>query len=144
MAAPAALRRLLHVLELEEEQAHRALQAATAAVRQLEQVQAAAGERERAGRALVSDSLRNNAVTDRLVGLEEMRLARGLEAAVRQRLPEAEKAVADRRQEYLAKRVERRQAETLIREAEAREQLENDRRGQQLLDDWYLGRRPRS
>jgi hypothetical protein len=33
--------------------------------------------------------------------------------------------------------VERRQAETLIQEAEAREAMETNRRGQQSIDDWY-------
>ena len=38
------------------------------------------------------------------------------------------------------KRVERRQAETLIHETEAQEVIESGRRGQQSLDDWYSSR----
>jgi len=45
------------------------------------------------------------------------------------------------REEYLASRVERRQAETLIQEAEARDTLDADRRSQQGLDDWFRNRR---
>jgi hypothetical protein len=48
--------------------------------------------------------------------------------------------VTDRREEFLLKRVERRQAETLIQEIEAREAIEDGRRGQQALDDWYSSR----
>jgi hypothetical protein len=48
-----------------------------------------------------------------------------------------ELGVATLRQEFLGKRVERRQAETLIRETEARDAIEAGRRGQQALDDWY-------
>ena len=48
--------------------------------------------------------------------------------------------MSDCGQEFLAKRVERRQAETLIEETEAREAIEADRRNQQSIDDWYLNR----
>jgi hypothetical protein len=46
----------------------------------------------------------------------------------------------ERREEYLLKRVERRQAETLIQETEARDAIVDGRRGQQTLDDWYSSR----
>jgi hypothetical protein len=46
----------------------------------------------------------------------------------------------DRRQEFLSKRVERRQAETLIAETEAREAIVDGRRTQQSFDDWYSSR----
>jgi hypothetical protein len=41
---------------------------------------------------------------------------------------------------FLAKRVERRQAETLIHEIEAQDAVIAGRRSQQALDDWYLNR----
>jgi hypothetical protein len=41
------------------------------------------------------------------------------------------------RQKFLSKRVERRQAETLIRETQARDATEAGRRDQRALDDWY-------
>jgi hypothetical protein len=41
------------------------------------------------------------------------------------------------RERFLAKRVDRRQAETLIVETEARDAADQSRRGQQALDDWY-------
>jgi hypothetical protein len=40
------------------------------------------------------------------------------------------------------KRVERRQAETLIREEEERVKIEEGRRSQQALDDWHRFRPP--
>jgi hypothetical protein len=49
----------------------------------------------------------------------------------------AESEAARRRQQYLVKRIERRQAETLIRETEAQDALEGARREQQRLDDWF-------
>ena len=45
------------------------------------------------------------------------------------------------RQAFLGKRIERRQAETLIEEAEALESVEAGRRAQRDLDDWFLSRR---
>jgi hypothetical protein len=48
--------------------------------------------------------------------------------------------VAALRQEFLLKRVERRQAETLIGETEARDAVSAGRRAQQQIDDWYRSR----
>jgi len=45
--------------------------------------------------------------------------------------------VARLRQEFLGKRVERRQAETLIEKTEAQDAIEAGRHAQQALDDWY-------
>ena len=45
-----------------------------------------------------------------------------------------------RRQEFLAKRIERRQAETLIERSEARDAVDAARRTQRELDDWFLSR----
>lgn len=143
MAVSPALRRLLRVLELEEEQRHRALEAAAGELRRLQKAHANAEEREHGGRAMVAAGAWNGILLDRLAGMEETRMARRAAAALRERIKETEHAVAERRVEYLAKRVERRQAETLIREAETREAVEGERRGQQRLDDWYLGWRQR-
>jgi hypothetical protein len=46
-----------------------------------------------------------------------------------------------RQREFLGKRIERRQTETLIKEAEALESVEAGRRAQRDLDDWFLSRR---
>ena len=43
----------------------------------------------------------------------------------------------------LEKRVERRQAETLIEETEARDAVEENRRSQQAIDDWFGTRQSR-
>jgi hypothetical protein len=80
---------------------------------------------------------------DRLAGLEETRSAGLHVIALGPRIDAKQVEVATRRQEFLAKRVERRQAETLIEETEAREAIETDRRGQQSLDDWYSSRKYR-
>ncbi len=100
----------------------------------------AARERDRLGRELVRSSARNGDLTDRLAGEEESEIARRLGAFLTQSIAGTELSVATLRQEFLSKRVERRQAEALIREAEAQDALEQERRVQHLLDDWYRTR----
>jgi hypothetical protein len=82
-------------------------------------------------------------LTDRLAGLEEIRSAGRHGVALAPRIADAELDVATLREEFLSKRVERRQAETLIEETEARDAIEAGRRSQQDLDDWFGNRRHR-
>jgi hypothetical protein len=74
---------------------------------------------------------------DRLAGLEETRAAGRHASALAPRIAAAELDVVALRREFLARRVERRQAETLIQETEAQDAAEAGRRGQQALDDWF-------
>lgn len=140
MAVARSLRRLLRVLELEEEQASHALESAMEELRRLESAFRSNREREQRGRALVRASAHSGDLADRLAGLEEARLATRWAAALAVRIAEADERAAQRRQQFLAKRVERRQAETLIEEAEARHAEAAGRRSQQSVDDWYLNR----
>jgi hypothetical protein len=86
---------------------------------------------------LVGTSAHSGELPDRLAGLEETRAADRRAAVLVPRIADAELDVVALRQEFLRKRVERRQAETLIRETEARDAVEANRRGQQMLDDWF-------
>ncbi|MGA9070286.1 MAG: hypothetical protein WB424_08540 [Terracidiphilus sp.] len=140
MAVSRALRRLLRIRELEEEQNQLALESASGELNRLERALTATYERERRGRRLVEASAQSNQLMDRLAGLEETRSASLHAIALGPRIDAKQEEVAVRRQEFLAKRVERRQAETLIEETEAREAVEEDRRGQQSLDDWFSSR----
>ena len=79
-------------------------------------------------------------VVDRIAGIEESRASARRSSALAVRIAEAQEAVEVLRQAFLAKRVERRQTETLIEETEARDQVETERRGQRDLDDWFLSR----
>jgi hypothetical protein len=137
MPVSRSLRRLLHIRNLEEEQERLALESALGDLRQLENALEATAVRARGGRRLVSASAHSGELEDRLAGLEET-LAEGRHAAaLKPRIADAELDVVTLRQEYLARRVERRQAETLIRETEARDAVDAERRGQQALDDWF-------
>src|SRR5271157_3529620 len=140
MAVSRALRRLLRIRDIQEEQSRLTLESALGELYRLEHALAATIERNRRGRSLVLVSAQTGELTDRLAGLEETRSASLHSAALGPRIDGMEEEVANRRQEFLFKRVERRQGETLIQEAEAQEAIESGRRGQQALDDWYSSR----
>ena len=140
MPVTRALRRLLRIRDIEEEQCRHAMEVALTERHRLESALAATAERDRSGRLLITASARSAELPDRLAGLEETRMAKRMAIALRPRLTQIEEIIAVRRQEYLDKRVERRQAETLIRTTEAQDALESRRHAQQSLDDWYGNR----
>jgi hypothetical protein len=140
MAVSRALCRLLRIRDLEEEQARLALESALADLHRLEHALRATAERDRGGRRLVKASVSTGELPDRLAGLEETRTAQRQAGALTPRIRNAERDVALLQERYLNSRVERRQAETLIEEAEARDALVGDRRSQQAVDDWFRNR----
>jgi len=140
MAASRAVRRLLHLREMEEEQSAARLESALGELRRLKAVQAAARSCERSGRRLVAASAQTGELADRLAGAEEVIAARRHAAASEPKIRTAEQVVALSREEFLAKRVARRQVELLIRQAEAEEAREAERRAQSETDDWFLRR----
>ena len=140
MAVSRAMRRLKQVRELEEELSQAALESAVGDLRRMELALVASEERERNGRQQVTASVRTGELVDRIAGLEETRAALRHGAALKPRIAEAELEVARRRQEFLAKRIERRQVETLIQKTEAEDAVDAGRRAQRELDDWFLSR----
>jgi hypothetical protein len=144
MAVSRPLRRLLRVLHAQEEQSRAALEAALAEFERLERAQTAAQERERGGRQLVAASAlsadRLEQIIGRLAGIEESLAAARVGAVLTTRAAAARDHVTECREEFLARRIDRRQAESLVHKAEAADAVEATRRGQQSLDDWYLNR----
>jgi hypothetical protein len=140
MAVSRALRRLLRIRELEEEQCRLALESTLGELNRLESALTATAERDRRGRRLVETSALTSQLPDRLAGLEETRAADRLVAVLEPRIMTKEDEVAELRQQFLLKRVEHRQAETLIQEIEARDAIEAGRSNQQRLDGWYSSR----
>jgi hypothetical protein len=138
MAVSRALRRLLRLLQLEEEQCLGSVEFAAGTLMRLERALETAAECARDGRRLVIASARSGDLADRFAGLEETRSAARRAAALQLPIEEAEQKLAELREAYLAKRIERRQTETLVQHAAAKEAIEAGRRGQQALDDWYL------
>jgi hypothetical protein len=139
-----ALKRLLRIRDLEQEQHRRALDSALSELRQLEDALALAATRERAGRSNFVASLLDRQPDEKPVELQSSRV----ESAIGQRhmlafaprISRAEVQAALRRHEFLLKRMERKQAETLIRETEASDAIEAVRQSQQKLDEWFLVR----
>lgn len=140
MAVKRTLKRLVHLLELEEEQCKTALETAMRQLRQIESALVAAEVRERAGRALVFSSALRNEIEDRLAGLEQSRAALRAQTHLLLRRQKTAEIAEEKRALYLAKRIERRQVQTLVDAAGAREALENRRSTQAALDEWYLTR----
>lgn len=144
MAVSRAMRRLQQVLEIQESECLAAMESARAELTQLEQNLVRSIARERGGRRLAAASATTGEIVDRIAGIEETRSARRLTAALEPRIAEAQAALDATRREFLSKRVERRQTETLIEEAEAAGKVEAARRAQKNLDDWFLSRRART
>jgi hypothetical protein len=140
MAGMRALRRLLRIRELEEEHCRVAMESALAELHRLEHALAANQDRDRRGRALLQASAHTGELQDRLAAIEESKAAMRVAAVLESRRPRAEQQLGQLREQYLAKRVERRQVETLIEEAAAREALDTGRRTQMGLDDWFRNR----
>lgn len=143
MAVSRAMQRLLRVRDLEEEQRRLALESALGELDGLKRARDAAGARERQGRALVCAAVQSGEVGDRQAGHVEAEAASRLSRALARRIAATEIETARLRQEFLEKRVECRQAETLIEESEAKKAAESGRRGQQTIDDWYGSRKHR-
>lgn len=140
MALSRTLARLLRVRELEEEQRRLSLEAAQSELNRLESALDATRRRELKGRELVTLSARSGQLPDRLAGIEESRTGRRHAAALKPHIAQSEERVAERREEFLEKRVERRQAETLIEEEASRAAAAAGRRTQQALDNWFGSR----
>lgn len=141
MAVSRAMRRLLQVLLIQEEACRASMESARAELKRLEFALSRNVERERGARRLVAASATTGEIADRIAGVEEARLAKRITAALESRLAESELAADDRRRAFLDKRIERRQTETIIRESEAQQSVEAERRAQRNLDDWFLSRR---
>jgi len=136
-----SLARLLHLRTLEEEQRRAALDAVTAALRRLRPALQSTHARERRGRESIALSSQSASPADRIAGLVESGAARHAATILRQRIAALEQQAAELRRAYLEKRTERRQVETLLREAEARQALDVSRREQQSLDNLFGAKR---
>jgi hypothetical protein len=154
MPVSSALKRLLRIRDLEQEQHQRALESALAELRQLEKALEQAAARQRSGRTDFTASVLDQNLNldpnpdqrsyrkplEQQSALVETTIGKRHALALAPRLSRAAAQAALRRQEFLLKRMERRQAETLIEETEAADALEATRKGQKSLDDWYLAR----
>ncbi len=149
-----ALKRLLRIRDLEQEQHRRALESALSELRRLEDALERASVRERGGRSeFAAGVLDQNPQFDQdsdqeshakplalQSALVETAIGQNHAQALAPRISRATAQAALRQREFLLKRMERRQAETLIRETEATDAIEATRQGQKNADDWFLAR----
>jgi hypothetical protein len=140
MAVSRALERLFAIRELEEEQTRLALESALGELNDLRNALKAAIARDGRGRQLVVISAQTGELPDRLAGIEEMRAAVRQTKIIAARIEHSDTMVSELRGKFLAKRIERRQAETLIDEARARDAVTFNRRTQQEMDNWHQSR----
>jgi len=131
------LRHLIQLRQIEEERQASVLEASTAQLRQLNEALKQTRIREAAGRGLVEKSIQTGETQDRLAGLAEIASATRARNIVMRWKHQAEENLEGIRQHYIAKRIETRQAETLLRAASESEAQEQQRRGQSALDEWH-------
>jgi flagellar export protein FliJ len=143
MPVSKSLRRLLRIREVEEEQCRIRLETASSELNHLKSALQATVDRDRRGREMVVASAHSGELPDRLAGMEEMRTAVRFAEVLTPRIAEKEQQVAMLRKAFMDKRIEHRQAETLIQETEAKDAIEAGRRTQQTLDDWFSSRQHR-
>lgn len=137
MARTDRLRHLFQLRQIEEENQASVLEAAAAELKRLHEALALTRIREAAGRSLVEEGIRTGEMQDRLAGFAEVDSATRVRSVVTKRKRQAEGNLERIRQQYLAKRMETRQVETLLRAAAEHEAHEQQRRSQSALDEWH-------
>lgn len=148
MPVSSALKRLLRIRDLEQEQHRIALESALSELHALEAALESAEGRERRSRnefvsAAIDAESAGTAIV-RQAALVETEIAHEQGQSLVPRVHAVDAEVARRRTAYLNKRVEQRQAATLIEEAEAAGAQKEGRRNQQFLDDWFGARSGRA
>lgn len=131
------LQRLLHIREIEEEQKRLRLAAAMTTLDRLATARDAAVIASRDGRNLVAGSAISGDIADRQSGLVQTESAQRRARRLEMQIAESREETIACRHDFLTKRVERRQAETVLQHEDAREKLESARKSQRNIDDWY-------
>jgi flagellar biosynthesis chaperone FliJ len=130
----------VRVRELEEEQSMAALEAALNEVRRLEAALETVERRARTGRELIRRAAETGEILDRVIGLAELQGAYQAVESLQDDLEEARARVSAAQEDFLARRVEHRQAKTLVEDALMRARVVQERRNQQETDDWHRAR----
>jgi hypothetical protein len=120
------------------------MESSLAKLRFLQNALAATLEKTSQARALIASSVRSGEPVDRIAALQEMKATQRQMTILPARIAAAETDVASIRQAFLAKRIERRQVESLLDTEHAREVIEANRKSQSVLDDWHLSKRAKT
>jgi flagellar biosynthesis chaperone FliJ len=137
MAALRILRRLRDIRQAEEEQSHAAMESAIAELERLITGLEETRMRIRRARQLIASSAQTGEFVDRIAGLEEIRLADLMAKTVAEYIHSAENTAQQKKREFLDKRIERLQVETVNEAMQARDAAEVNHKSQIALDDWY-------
>ena len=141
MHGSSAIRRLLRIRALEEEQSRMVLEAAEAEVKKLESALASVRQGEYQGRELLTRSVHGGEPPDRIAGVEQIRACEQAAAWIAGRTLQAEAEAGTQRSAFVEKRIQRRQAESLHDAAISQSMLRDEKRMQQAQDEWHLMRR---
>jgi hypothetical protein len=143
VAGPQNLRRVYNIRIAEERQLNAQMESALAKLRLLQNGLTAALKSAKQARALIVSSANTGEPVDRIAALQESRAAEHKRKVIQERIAAAEVEIASLRQEFLIKRIERRQVDSLLDVARARLEVEENRKSQSELDDWHLSQRNR-
>jgi len=137
MSGKKAFLRLMRLRELEEEQSRQVLELSVGRHREIQGELAQATSRQAESRAQFVASAGEADTSGRCGAMLEMSFAAQQQHQAQLALQAADLAVATQRAEFLVRRTERRQVETLLRQQRSLLEIETRRRAQQILDDWY-------
>src|SRR5581483_7055528 len=125
MSRRKTLERLLRIREIQEEQKKLRLDAAQATLKSLQRARDAAAEMERGGRALAAESVISGELADRQAGLMQTEFARRRARMLAPWIASTQKETVELRRDFMDKRMQRRQAETLVGLEDTRDKVES-------------------
>lgn len=140
MPAPTSLKRLAAIRRAEEQHSRTRMEMAIAELHRLEQAFDGARNRAKQGRRSIVSAVSSGECDDRVAGIAEVTAADRVTTLLAERIHSVEQQISELRDAFLAKRIERRQAESLLESQTAQQTLELSRRSQTALDDWHRSR----
>lgn len=141
MHGSSVIRRLLRIRALEEEQSRMVLEAAEAEVKRLQSALGSVRQSEHQGREILTRGVQDGEPTDRIAGVEQIRACEQAAAWIAGRTLQAEAEAGTQRSAFVEKRIQRRQAESLHDAAISQSLHRDEKRMQQMQDEWHLMRR---
>ena len=141
MTASRNLGRLRSIREAEEGQSRALMESVLGELRRMESALKSTEKRRQGARVLMATSVNTGEWIDRIAAMEELAMTERLASALVARIEATEKQAERIRQEFVAKRIERRQVETLLHAANAQEAIETKRKSQAAMDEWHCAQR---
>ncbi len=137
MKSSHALRRLLRIRALQEEQSRLALETAQAEQKRLDAALAESRRSERRSRESIFAGVRSGDAVERIAGIMQSFESERASKQIAAWKLEADLAAARLRKAFLADRTERRQTERMVEAAAAEATAQEERSAQKALDDWH-------